>query len=216
AEILSSMLPGESAEWPEFVRVIHEEGLQLTRLVDGIFDFLQLESGEASFHDEELEGGAVLRSVLGPFEAMAAARHIDLQVVEEGAPPRLCVDRRRLAQLMRHLLDNAIKFAPVGGSVRITVGCREDCWELRVEDSGPGVPPTDRMAVFDKFHQLPDHLTEKPSGTGLGLATSRAIVARFGGIIWCEGSMLGGSAFVVLLPGIGQPRLSPIAATGAF
>ncbi|HEX5052910.1 MAG TPA: histidine kinase dimerization/phospho-acceptor domain-containing protein, partial [Planctomycetota bacterium] len=47
AEILSSMLPGESAEWPEFVRVIHEEGLQLTRLVDGIFDFLQLESGEA-------------------------------------------------------------------------------------------------------------------------------------------------------------------------
>ncbi|MEO6594315.1 MAG: ATP-binding protein, partial [Planctomycetota bacterium] len=52
----------------------------------------------------------------------------------------------------------------------------------------------------------------KPSGTGLGLATSRAIVAHFGGLIWCEGSELGGSSFVVLLPGIGQPRLASVGA----
>ena len=87
---------------------------------------------------------------------------------------------------------------------------------IRVEDSGPGVPAGDRRAVFEKFHQLHDHLTDKPQGTGLGLATSRAIVARMGGLIWCEDSPLGGAGFVVLLPGLGQPRLAAFGAgTGA-
>ena len=83
--------------------------------------------------------------------------------------------------------------------------------------SGPGVPPNDRATVFEKFSQLRDHLTEKLPGTGLNLATSRAIVACLGGLIWCEDSPLGGAGFVVLLlPGVGQPRLAAIGAgTGA-
>jgi signal transduction histidine kinase len=87
---------------------------------------------------------------------------------------------------------------------------------LRIEDTGPGIQPDDRQAVFEKFNQLPDQLTEKPSGTGIGLATSRAIVARFGGLIWCEDSSMGGASFVVLLPAEGQPKLAGFAAgTGA-
>jgi signal transduction histidine kinase len=114
------------------------------------------------------------------------------------------------------LLDNAVKFTPEGGSVRLSLCARDEGWELRIEDSGPGVPPDHRSVVFEKFSQLKDHLTEKPAGTGLGLATSRAIVARFGGLIWCEDSPFGGAAFVVLLPGLGQPRLAAIGAgTGA-
>jgi signal transduction histidine kinase len=66
--------------------------------------------------------------------------------------------------------------------------------------------------VFEKFSQLRDHMTEKLPGTGLGLATSRAIVACLGGLIWCEDSPLGGAGFVVLLPGVGQPRLAAIGA----
>lgn len=218
SEILHSMLPGESAEWPEFVRVIHEEGLQLSHLVDGMFDFLQLESGEAVFRNEELDGATVVRGVLRHFTAAATTRQITLDLVENETPPRLVGDRVRLEQVCKHLVDNAIKFTPPQGRVRVTMGCRDEGWELRIEDSGPGVPPSDRQAVFEKFHQLRDHLTEKPSGTGLGLATSRAIVARFGGLIWCEDSPLGGASFVVLLPAVGQPRLAAAgsAAGGGF
>ncbi|MBL8754546.1 MAG: PAS domain-containing sensor histidine kinase [Planctomycetes bacterium] len=216
AEILRHMLPGESAEWPEFVHVIHEEGLQLSHLVDGMFDFLQLESGEAAFTSEPLDGEQIVQSIVAGFTAKAHLRHIVLDVVFQNGVPKLLGDRRRLEQVVRHLVDNAIKFTPDGGRVRVTLGTRDDGWEMRIEDSGPGVPQNARSAVFDKFHQLRDHLTEKPQGTGLGLATSRAIVARFGGLIWCEDSELGGAAFVVLLPGLGQPRLAAIAAgTGA-
>jgi len=216
SEILRMLMPGESAEWPEFVRVIHEEGMQLSRLVDAMFDFLQLESGEALFRSEEVDGAEVVRAAARTFSSAAASRGVALQLVESAVAPSLECDRSRLRQVVRNLLDNALKFTPPGGRVKVTVGPRDEGWEMRIEDSGPGVPADDRRAVFEKFHQLPDHLTEKPSGTGLGLAISRAIVARFGGLIWCEETELGGAGFVVLLPGTGQPRLAAIAAgTGA-
>ncbi len=200
AEILGTMLPGESMEWPEFVRVIHQESVQLSRLVDAMFDYLQLEGGEAILRDERIDGAAVVRDVVAAARAAAAARHIDLvsELPDEAAA--LVVDPVRLRQVCGHLLDNAVKFTPVGGRVRVEVRQEQDTWQLAVEDSGPGVPESDRRAVFEKFHQLPDLLTDKPSGTGLGLATCAAVIHRYHGTIVCGDSDLGGARFVVRLP----------------
>ena len=206
---------GSAAERAEFARVIHVASQQLTALVEGMFDYLQLESGEARFLSEPVDGGAVAAAVVTRFAASAAERRITLSVAAtEGTPP-LRGDRRRVEQVLRHLVDNALKFTPAGGAVRVVVATRDEGVELRVEDSGPGVPPGEREAVFERFHQLRDHLTEKPPGTGLGLATSRAIVACLGGLLWCQESPLGGAAFVVLLPRVGQPRLVVMAGNGA-
>lgn len=216
SEILCNMMPGETAEWPDFVRIINEEGVELSDLVDGMFDFLQLESGEAVFTNEPLNGADAVAQVVEARRSKAEPRGITVTFDAEDSAPVLLADRMRLQQVTRHLLDNAIKFSPDGGKVRVTVGGREEGWELRIEDTGPGIQPDDRQAVFEKFNQLPDQLTEKPSGTGIGLATSRAIVARFGGLIWCEDSSMGGASFVVLLPAEGQPKLAGFAAgTGA-
>lgn len=216
SEILCNMMPGESMEWPEFVRVINEEGVKLSELVDMMFDFLQLESGEAVFKNEALQGAEVVCEVVRGRQVEASKRDIQLDLTMSDDAPALFVDRERLAQVVRNLIDNAVKFSPDGGRVAVVVSPREDGWELRIEDTGPGVPADDRDAVFEKFHQLPDKLTDKPQGTGIGLATSRAIVARFGGLIWCEDSEMGGASFVVLLPGEGQPQLASFAAgTGA-
>ena len=216
SEILCNMLPGETEEWPEFARIINEEGVELSDLVDGMFDFLQLESGEAVFKNELVDGAEVVRQCVEKRRSKAALRDISIDCNVSEEVPNLRADRARLGQVVRHLLDNAIKFTPNRGRVTVTVARREEGWELRIEDTGPGVPLNDRQAVFEKFNQLLDHLTEKPSGTGIGLATSRAIVARFGGLIWCEDSALGGASFVVLLPAAGQPNLAGFGAgTGA-
>ncbi len=216
AELLHQVQPGAAAEYGEFARVIHGAGQQLAGLVDGMFDYLQLESGEARFASEPVDGEDVVRRLAAGFAPAADAHGLTLAVVVAPDTPRLLGDRARVEQVVRNLVDNAIKFTPPGGTVRVELGSRDDRWELRVEDSGPGVPPGDREAVFDKFHQLRDHLTDKPAGTGLGLATSRAIVACLGGLIWCEASPLGGAAFVVLLPAFGQARLAAFGAgTGA-
>ena len=216
AEILNQMPPGATREWAEFARVIHDESVQLSSLVDGLFDYLQLESGEAAFATETFDGAVIVRDVVAQSRARAAIRGTELELQLDDGLPMLRADRRRWAQVVRHLLDNAIKFSPEGGRVRVSVAAREEGFELRIEDNGPGVPARERHAVFEKFNQLRDQLTDKPSGTGIGLATSRAIVARFGGLIWCEDSACGGACFVVLLPGVGQPRLAGFGAgTGA-
>jgi two-component system, OmpR family, phosphate regulon sensor histidine kinase PhoR len=216
AEILQTLVPGETAEWPDFVRIVHEESVELSRLVDGMFDYLQLESGEAVFQEEILDGAAIVRETLAQLLPKASRRHIELEFECADEPPTIVGDRARLAQVVRHLVDNAVKFSPEGGSVRVVVGTRDEGFELRVEDCGPGVPLRDRQAVFEKFHQLSDHMTAKAAGTGIGLATSRVIVARFGGLIWCEASPQGGACFCVLLPGSRQPRLAVFGAgTGA-
>jgi len=216
SEILSQLSPEDSVEWSEFSRVIHDESIELSSLVDALFDYLQLESGEANFAQEDFDGLAVVRQVVASLTGQAVARGIRVDLVVSGEPPPMHGDGRRFGQIVRNLLDNAIKFSPDGGAVRVTVGGHEAGFELRVDDNGPGVPPDDRQTVFDSFSQLCDHLTEKPTGTGIGLASSRAIVARFGGLIWCEDSAMGGACFVVLVPGKHHPRLAGFGAgTGA-
>jgi len=216
SEILGNLVPCDSKEWPEFVRVINEESVQLSHLVDGMFDFLQLECGEAAFRIEDVDGCEIVQQVLKLSLPEAQARGIALEIIERPCGSRLSVDRERLEQICRHLIGNAIKFTPDGGRVQVTFGAMDNEFEMRIEDSGPGVPPDDRSMVFDKFTQLRDHLTEKPPGAGLGLATCRAIVGKFGGLIWCEDSGLGGAGFVVRLPVSGQPQLTGAGAVGGF
>ena len=216
AEILKGIGPGENEEWSEFLRVIHQEGVELSDLVDAMFDYLQLESGAASFVSSTFDATKTTRLAVERLRPRARSRGVEIDFVVNGDPPELHADVARLDQLVGHLLDNAVKFCPESGRIRVVVGCREEGWELRIEDDGPGVPFGDREAVFEKFHQLQCSTNGKPEGTGIGLAISRAIVARFGGLIWCEDSEMGGACFVVLLPGVNQPKLAGFAAgTGA-
>ncbi len=211
AEILGTMLPGESMEWPEFVRVIHDESVRLSRLVDAMFDYLQLESGEAVLRREEVDAAKVARDVAAEFAAAAVGCGVDLRVAREPGVAAVLADERRLRFMLTHLVENALKFTPAGGTVRVDIVACDGAWEVRVADSGRGVPATERDAVFEKFHQLPDHLTDKPTGTGLGLATCRAIATCLQGSIWCEDSPLGGAQFVVRLPAAPTAGVRPVA-----
>jgi signal transduction histidine kinase len=153
-----------------------------------------------------------VRRVVAEFAPMMLNGRVQFEATVPAEPMHLMADALRLEQVVRNLLDNARKFTPANGVVRVTLKWRDEALELTVEDSGPGVPVHEREVVFDKFHQLRDHLTDKPTGTGLGLATSRAIIARFCGLIWCAESPLGGAAFSVLLPAFG--RSNQLAAGG--
>ncbi|MFO1078252.1 MAG: ATP-binding protein [Planctomycetota bacterium] len=216
SEILGTMLPGETVEWPEFVRIIHDESVHVSRLVDGMFDYLQLESGEAAFRQENVDGAALVEAMVAAVRRKAGERGIEIATKILSGQERVQADATRLEQVVTNLLDNAIKFTPANGKILVMARVSDGGFEFRVADSGPGVPESDRSAVFEKFHQLSDHLTDKPTGTGLGLATSRAIIARFGGLIWCEDSPLGGACFVVRLPLSGQPSLIGSTAALAF
>ena len=113
---------------------------------------------------------------------------------------------------MFNLVDNAIKYTPEGGHVRVSLEQEATCLKLKVSDTGVGIPPEHRDKVFERFYRVDKARSREQGGTGLGLAIVREIVQRHGGQIWIEdGENGGGTQFIITLPRI--PTL-PDTATG--
>ena len=186
----------------ENLDIILAEAGHLTALIDDVLDLTRLESGAMDWRVEEVEvGGLVEEAVAGYCQALAD-KGLECRVaVEPGLPP-VPGDRQRLVQVLHNLLSNAVKFTKAG-MVEVRAAREQDGVRLTVADTGPGIPGNEQERIFDTFHQSGEPLTDKPKGTGLGLAVSRLIVRRHGGRIWVDARPGQGSAFHVLLPTTG-------------
>ncbi len=120
--------------------------------------------------------------------------HTDL----EGETLAITGDRDRLVQVFVNLIGNALKFTEKG-EIRIQVQMVAGHPEIRVSDTGIGIPPDELDRIFDKFHQVDSGLTREAGGTGLGLAICRGIVEGHGGNIRAESEVGRGSTFVIVL-----------------
>jgi signal transduction histidine kinase len=122
----------------------------------------------------------------------------------ERAPSRNGVrcqaDRVRLTQVILNLLSNAVKFTE-RGSVTLQYGHEENGYvELRVRDTGPGIPPDQHERIFEEFYQAQAGLTRSVGGSGLGLAIARRFARLMGGDVTVGGPVMEGAEFVVTLP----------------
>ena len=108
-------------------------------------------------------------------------------------------DERKVKQVLLNLLSNALKFTPEGGRVDVRVAARDGMAEVAVTDTGVGIAPEDREAVFEEFRQV-GASAKKREGTGLGLAISRKFIELHGGRIWVDSQIGKGSTFTFTLP----------------
>jgi signal transduction histidine kinase len=130
----------------------------------------------------------------------AAGKNIELKVAAPAAVA-MAGDAGRLQQVIWNLLSNAVKFTPSGGRITVAVDALEGAVELRVTDTGAGIPATFLPYVFDKFRQADGSFTRQHGGLGLGLAIARHIVEVHGGTIVAESEGPGkGATFRVRLP----------------
>ena len=171
----------------------------LLSLVDAVLTFSRLTSGRLTIDSTELDAAQLIDAASEPLVMEFASREIDFRI--EPCPPgaRVCADRERVVEILRHLLSNALKFTPKGGSV--TVAC-EGGRMLRfvVADTGRGIPEGQRDAIFQPFVQVEKGLTRSADGSGLGLAIGRELAERMGGTLTVTSQEGAGSRFVLSLP----------------
>ncbi len=201
SEILLSNPDVELAERKRFLGIITRETERLTRLINQVLDLAKIESGRAEWHVTRVDLKEVVAETLAGMSQVFKEREVDVAAKLPERVSAVRADLDRLIQVLLNLLSNAVKFCEPGKG-RIEVALSEHGGHVRVDvaDNGPGISAEDQKVVFDKFRQVGDTLTNKPSGTGLGLHISRQIVEHFGGRLWVESRFGHGATFSFTLP----------------
>ena len=184
----------------EFISIIHEESERLSRLVDDLLDLTKIESGRAEWRMIMLSLPEVVENALRNASSLARHHNVALRLNAEPDVAQVEGDRDRLVQVVTNLVSNALKFAPEGSRIDVTVRADQGAIRVDVDDEGPGVPESDREKIFEKFHQVHQPDGDGPRGTGLGLPISREIVSHLGGSLWVEPLEPTGSRFSFTMP----------------
>lgn len=175
-----------------------------------ISELLELGKIEAGFDEdrEPVSLAATVRHVIETVRQAWEAKRHTLQVRLPDDMPPVLGNPLRLRQVVSNLLDNAIKYTPEGGQIRVVLEADGDFQILRVADTGIGVAQKDLPYIFDKFYRS-DEAIERFSGTGLGLSIVKGIVERHNGRIWVDSQVGKGTTFTVMLPSDVPPPDAP-------
>jgi signal transduction histidine kinase len=186
----------------------------LLTLVDAVLTFSRLTSGRLAIDSTELDAEDLIDVASEPLVVEFAAREIDFRILPCPERSRVCADRERAVEILRHLLSNALKFTPRGGAV--TVGCEDGPGVIQfvVTDTGRGIPEGQRDAIFQPFVQVEKGLTRSADGSGLGLAVGRELAERMGGTLTVTSQEGAGSRFVLSLVRASEEGQEP--ASGAI
>jgi PAS domain S-box-containing protein len=185
-----------------FVRYIATEAERLTRLVDGLLSATRLEAGAVQLALGPVDVPGLAREVATAARGRSDRHRVKLIVPAQ--PVYALADQDRVRQVLINLVDNAIKYSPDGGEVKVQARGRGNLVEVRVSDQGIGISELDQRNLFRKFFRVDASQRGGIRGVGLGLFLVRGFVAAMGGRIWVESELGRGSTFVVELPAAEQ------------
>jgi two-component system OmpR family sensor kinase len=178
----------------EFLETMSEQVARLQKLSVDLLDLSRLDAGSLELHPEEVDLSELARSIVHEFTPAIADHDTDLDVrLPEQGPEAVC-DPERVAQIMRILLDNAIRHTPAGTHVTVRADRSNGAAGFTVADAGPGLPEGSRAKVFERFYT-----GDAARGAGLGLAIARELAERMDGRLRVT-SQAGGTAFTLELP----------------
>ncbi len=195
-----------------FASYISRASEQINRLVGDLTDLALIEAGKYKLEMSSFDLNDVVGDITPTTSFVAQQKGVQLVVGEVPAGTALIADRFRLGRVLQNLLGNAVKFTPAGGRVELRVRLTGGWVTFSVKDTGPGIHPSERLKIFQKFYQSAYSKDAKAAaaGWGLGLAISEEIARNHGGQIGVESPGLGkGSTFWVRVPLRPQHRAHP-------
>lgn len=185
-----------NAEQASYVGTIRLSAESLSSLINQILDFSKIEAGKLELNNVVFDLPALVEGVAELLAPRAQGKGIEIATaIDLNVPRRVTGDPDRLRRILMNLAGNAIKFTDRGGVGIILKAPCEGRVSFSVRDTGPGVPPDRREAIFEEFEQADGSFSRKHEGTGLGLAISRSLVQLMGGALVLDRSGPNGSSF---------------------
>ena len=205
---IEGIADGVVAPSPEVLDLMQEETALLTRLIEDLQDIALAESGRLQLQVSDCDLGQLVNSAVQAFQQQAKAKGIALSA-ESPQPASIRGDYRRLSQVVRNLLSNAIAYTPEGGRVIVTSSIEDGAGRIVVQDNGPGIPQEDLPHVFERFYRVDRSRSRNTGGAGLGLTIARRLVEAHGGAFSVQSGPESGTRFVIDLPLDWEPLPEP-------
>ncbi|GFK92831.1 Sensor histidine kinase ResE [Fundidesulfovibrio magnetotacticus] len=202
AETLMAEKPFREGQPRRFLDVILKNANHMSRMVDELLGLARIENDRQPAVKSPVRASDCLRAALRECAALSAERRVAVESLLPPDGPVVLADAGRLTQVLRNLVENALKYGPEGSAVTVSHHPGDTGVIFRVEDDGPGVPEAERLRVFERFYRVDRPRNKGEGGTGLGLAIAKHIVERHGGRIWAEQARppRTGAAFCFSLP----------------
>ena len=184
----------EPEEMEDSMAAVSEEVRRLERLVNDLLDLTRLEAHQFRVVSEEVGLAALLEQAAASFREKARANEVEFDADTERAPT-VITDGDRVLQIVTNLLDNALRWTPRGGTVRLDCVSSNGIAAIKVSDTGPGIAEADLQSVFHPFYSR-----RGEGGTGLGLSIARELAGALGGRLAVDSTVGVGSTFTLMLP----------------
>jgi two-component system phosphate regulon sensor histidine kinase PhoR len=192
-----------------FLGYIASEAGRLTAIVDRLLAVARLDSGDLQVQVSPTDVGSIVSEVVSAAKQSLVLDGHEFVLDLPPEPLAVDADREKLRQIVMDLVENAVKYSPEGGTVRVSARRRDDMVEVSVEDEGIGIPQSEQGRIFAKFYRAESGRRDLASGgTGLGLFIAKELLAAMRGRIWVRSREGEGSSFVFSLPLSGHPVLS--------
>ena len=183
-----------------FLEIILDHSRRLARLTEDLLMLSKMDADRLELEVHRLSVSQFVESCLETAQRPAAEKNLHISVDLVPSLPDIAADRRRLAEVLQNLLDNAIQYTPAGGRITISASSDDGEVEFTVADTGIGIPHADQPRIFERFYRVDAARSREVGGTGLGLSIAKHLVEVHGRRIWVESTVGQGSQFHFTVP----------------
>jgi len=185
-------------------KILEKANESLTRilsLVNELLEITRIEEGRQLYKISSIKFEEILKKVIKEFEEKIKEKNLKFELkLPSKRIPRIKADPEKISIVIENLLDNAIRYTPAGGSIKISLDIFENELQFSIEDTGIGIPEKEKESIFKKFFRASNAIKMETEGSGIGLFVSKNIVEAHGGKIWFRSQESKGSKFYFTIP----------------
>ena len=180
--------------------IIREEAGRLEHLVDDLRTLSMADAGELKLAIRLYPPEKIIKATQKTYSHQAQQKGISLRTEIAGHLPEIEIDPDRIREVFNNIIENALRYTPTGGNITLSARLIQNVVDMRVQDSGPGVPAEQLEAIFERFYRTEMSRSRDAGGSGLGFAIAKSIVEKHNGRIWAESKPGEGLTIIIQLP----------------